>query len=109
MTETELQAEVERMCAARGLLYHHCARAVRCVGTPGLPDLIIAGEHGVIFAELKSEDGETSAVQDNWLWTLQQTVGLLASEYCAGYLSAEVWRPCDAASGYIATQLEAIR
>ena len=72
MTEAELVIEVIKMCAQLGLLWHHCHEARTCLGPRGLPDLIITGPHGLIFAEIKSEDGETSPGQDLWIWTLDR-------------------------------------
>lgn len=63
----------------------------------GWPDLVIAGERGVLFRELKTEDGSTAAEQDMWLWLLHH----------AG-LDAAVWRPADWHAGLIRRQLEAI-
>lgn len=73
---TMLEAEFTRRIAARaqalGLLAHWCPDSRRCTGDRGFPDLFIAGQHGQLLAELKLEDGETSAGQDLWAWTLSQ-------------------------------------
>lgn len=110
MTEAELQAEVTALCDHLGLNWHHCPFARRCDGTPGFPDLVIAGPLGVIFRELKSQDGQTSAGQDLWGWMLsgrhQQSVQ--GSGACAVSLYA-IWRPADWRSGLIRSQLEALR
>ena len=94
MTEGELQHEVVKLASDLGLLVHHCPDARRCYGQ-GLPDLIIAGPGGVIFRELKSDDGETTAQQDLWGWTLSR-----------GGASWAVWRPADWCSGAISSMLE---
>lgn len=98
MTEAELVAEVSKLCGQLGLLWHHCRDARCCRGPRGLPDLIVAGPRGVIFAELKSEDGDTSPDQDLWLWTV-------AKGKRAG---VELWRPRDLQSGIIRAVLEAL-
>lgn len=100
MTEAELVTEVIQLCKQLGLLWHHCREARTCRGPRGLPDLIIAGQHGLIFAELKSETGETSPEQDLWLWTLDR-IGSLD-------MVAHVWRPLDLESGEIRLKLESI-
>jgi hypothetical protein len=51
----------------------------------GYPDLTLCHRvHGVIFAELKAEDGSTTADQDAWL-----------EDLTAAGARAFVWRPSD--------------
>lgn len=69
MTETELLAEVTALCDRLGLLWHHDPDSRLSKGSKGFPDLVICGEGGVVFRELKGENGETSADQDRWGWT----------------------------------------
>lgn len=95
MTEAELLAEVMAACGRRGLLVHHCPDSRRCTGTPGLPDLVILSMHGILLAELKGQDGDTSADQDLWLCNL----------HYAG-VPYRVWRPADWESGAIIGCLE---
>lgn len=95
MTEDQLQREVESLCQKLGLLFHHCCDSKRCRGPRGLPDLIIVGRSGVLFRELKSEDGETSAEQDRWGWYLGRDLW-------------RVWRPADLTLGLIQRDLEEI-
>lgn len=97
MTETELTRRVLELAAGLGVLAHHCTTSARCAGRPGLPDLILAGKDGVIFAELKSETGETSPEQDLWLWTLGESEQRIVT-----------WRPSDLKDGRIRLALEAI-
>jgi hypothetical protein len=70
MTEAELLKEVMGLCKVIGLLTHHCGDSRRCQGMPGLPDLVIVGKQGFIWAELKDDDEPTTPEQDLWLWTL---------------------------------------
>ena len=96
MTETEFQASVERMLRARPpLLWHHCRRPEFCAGTPGLPDLIIAGPGGILLPELKSAFGDLDTGQRRWRWTLT-----------AAGAPWQLWRPADLPT--IRTKLEAI-
>lgn len=103
MTETELQREVQALCDELGLLWHHCRDSRACDGPRGLPDLIVAGPRGVLFAELKSEDGDRSADQDLWGWTLTR-----AAEGESRRMNYRLWRPAHLASGLIATELRRI-
>lgn len=93
VTEAELLGWVLGAARRRGLQAFHSTDARLDVG-PGFPDLVIAGPGGVIFAELKSATGETSAEQDLWLWTLRQS--------CQYQV---VWRPRDWMGGAIADAL----
>lgn len=97
MNERELTAKVVEQCGRHGLLVHHCHDSRRCEGTPGLPDLIVASAKGVLFAELKGRDGETSADQDLWLYNLHK-----------GGVPYVVWRPQDWDSGAVQARLEAM-
>lgn len=68
----ELQAPVEILCERLGLRYHHCRHAYSCSGQAGFPDLVIAGVHGVIFAELKlSSYHKRNSQQSVWFHTLE--------------------------------------
>ena len=54
-------------------------------GAKGFPDLVLAHpDRGVIFAELKKQDGTVTAEQTEWLLTLT-----------AGGAEAVIWRPSD--------------
>jgi len=95
MDERALTGKVIRECGRHGLLVHHCPDSRRCTGTPGLPDLIVLGGREILLAELKGRDGETSSVQDLWLYHLHQ----------AG-VPYYVWRPQDWEAGTIQEALE---
>lgn len=103
MSERDLYYEVTRICDQLELLWHHCADSRHCMGTPGLPDLIIAGPRGVIYAELKSADGETDADQDKWIWTLRR------STFPYPLMRMYIWTPADLESGEIRAQLLVLR
>lgn len=54
MTERVLPAIIEVLGEYKGrLVWHHCRDSRLCEGGSGLPDLIIAGPGGVLFAEVK--------------------------------------------------------
>lgn len=98
MTEAALLRDVTAVAGELGLLWHHCPRAHLCSGPRGFLDLLIAGPGGLVLAELKSADGETSAGQDLWIWTLER----------GGQVTVCVWRRADLVSGRIRRQLEAV-
>lgn len=101
MTEAELRQKVMQRCAELRLLTHYCTSAKYCkASVPGLPDLIIVGSKAVIFAELKSDSGTTTAEQDLWLWMLHRLP--------ACNVFARVWRPDDWHDGTIGKLLELI-
>lgn len=95
-SEAELLTWVLAACERRQILAHHCPDSRACTGTPGLPDLVMVGRK-MLFAELKSRPGETSAEQDNWLWHLNRCV-----------VPWVVWRPQDWSSGIVLDMLNAI-
>ena len=53
-------------------------------GDPGFPDLVIAGNKGVVFVELKSERGRLGLNQKVWINRLK-----------VGGARVYVWRPSD--------------
>lgn len=99
-SEAQLQAAVEAICIRRGLLWHHCSDARKCHGPRGYPDLVVVGPHGIVFAELKSEDGETTGAQDRWAWTIDR-VGSLDCK-------TRLWRPRHLTLGNIEHELGSI-
>lgn len=91
MTEKEFQNQVLGYAGLRGWLIVHFrpaltrsgrwATAVQAQGT-GYPDLTLCREDRLIFAELKTDRGRLTLLQQKWLEALRKT-------------SAEVylWRP----------------
>lgn len=57
-------------------------------GDKGFPDLVLAREGRIIFAELKSEKGRMTPEQENWL----KALGCCDDD---GRVEAYVWRPSD--------------
>jgi hypothetical protein len=96
MTEAEFQAEVERMCVSRRLLFHHCQTSYTCSGPNGFPDLVIAGTRGVIFAELKVF-AQLRGKQVDWFHTLAAS----GARYC-------LWAPDHLSDGTIARELDSL-
>lgn len=83
------------LAAARGLglLAHHCADG-RCCDGAGFPDVVVAGRGRVIFREVKTGSGETTAGQDLWGW-------MLGAAWA-------VWREADWESGLVELELLAL-
>lgn len=96
MTEPALDAQIQEAARKLGLLCYHTWISVR--SKPGFPDLVIAGRHGHIFRELKSEVGKITPAQQRWLDTLN-TPGWTPLD------RAGVWRPRDWYSGTIGKEL----
>lgn len=97
MTEAELQASILDLCKMLSLLTYHTHDSRRSAA--GFPDLVIAGRNGVIFAELKSATGTTTAEQDEWGWMLTQAEKLAWVNHGAltGWrvIRWRLWRPAD--------------
>ncbi len=96
MTEAELQDAVIELCQLKGVWWFHPHDSRRSIR--GWVDLVVLGNHGALFAELKSEDG-------------RQTMDQIR---CAGRITKaglqyRLWRPADLKDGTIAKELSAIR
>ncbi len=78
------------------LLWHHCRDSRHCAGAPGIPDLIIAGPGGVIWAEVKPGlYSRLNPGQTSWRYMLE----------AAGELHM-VWTAEDLADGTIRKMLD---
>lgn len=94
MSERQLQDQIIELSKQMGWLSYHTFDSRR--STPGFPDLVLVHpkQRRVIWRELKSETGTTSAEQKVWISTL-----LLVGE------DVDVWRPRDWVSGRIEKEL----
>jgi hypothetical protein len=99
--EARFCRDVAALAQRRGLLVHWCIDSRKCVGDRGFPDLTIAGPHGVIFAECKMPDSETSANQDLWGHTIYR-----ASSGMRRRLAYRIWFPQDLGNGTIDQELK---
>lgn len=81
--EKDLDAQVRILAAVYGFRRYHTYRSKR--SPAGFPDLVLVKPPRLIFAELKSDDGRTTADQDEWLADLGRVPA--AETY--------VWRPGD--------------
>jgi hypothetical protein len=83
LTERDLQSLVLDVARLAGWKHYHTHNSKH--SPSGFPDLVLAHPlHGVIFVELKSEQGKVSEKQRSWLSTLSMAG---ATYY--------VWRPSD--------------
>lgn len=94
MSEADLQTAVLELCRHHGVLVYHTHDSRR--SQPGFPDLVIAGSRGVLFRELKSDQGKLTADQVQWATTL----GLTANW--------GLWRPPDLRSGRIDLEIRSV-
>ena len=96
VTEAELLASVLELARLLGIFAYHTHDSRR--SQAGFPDLVLAGNRGLVFAELKSESGRLSREQVAWRWQLE----VLGQAY-------RIWRPRDWHNQAIRHELEAIR
>lgn len=96
MSEARLIGAIRRLCNEGGLLMYH-ARDSRG-SEPGLPDLIIVGPGGVIYRELKPQQGDLRWHQRRWFSALRR-----ARQSC------EIWRPSDWFNGRIQLELQMLK
>jgi hypothetical protein len=89
VTEAQLLTEVLGICREHQILASHSYDSRRDYGR-GFPDLVMAGENNVLFAELKSCGGTLSSEQIHWKYRL---IG------CGCYYTC--WTPKDLESGHI--------
>jgi len=109
MNENQLYQGIVALLEARpALLWHHCTDSRKCRGQRGFPDLVIIGPKGVIFAELKSADGDTSPEQDLFGWTLEAAENMCAPACNSRVRLSQVWRPDHLNGGDIEDQLDLI-
>lgn len=80
LSEAEFQSLVLEAVRRLGLQAYHTHDSRR--SQPGFPDLVIVGDRGILFRELKTEVGVVSADQRYWVEILR-----------GGGADVEVWRP----------------
>jgi hypothetical protein len=96
MTESEQLALITKWAQQHRVLMHHCRDSRGCTGSPGLPDVILVGPGGLLFAELKTSNGGLRPGQTDWRWMLRaaggQTVLWLPSHFRDGTVEAAIAR-----------------
>jgi hypothetical protein len=106
--ETAFTREVLALAASMGVMAHWCGDSRKCQGPKGFPDLFIAGPRGILIAELKMPDGETSAEQDLWAWMLTREHECAECREYDTSAPYRLWRPDDLASGTIEAEFRRI-
>ena len=82
LTETDFQRTVIEMAEINRWLVYHTHDSRR--SAPGFPDLVLARDGKLVFAELKTMGNYPSEAQNTWLTELQKA-----------HPHVFVWRPCD--------------
>ena len=104
MTEAQLQDAILETAALLGWLCYHArpARtgagwrtAAQGNGAAGFPDVVMARDGRLIFAELKSGRGKLSAAQEEWRVRLERVGSLNAGVWYV------VWTPADWTAGVV--------
>ncbi|HEY1706405.1 MAG TPA: VRR-NUC domain-containing protein [Trebonia sp.] len=96
MSERELMDYIRANVAELHLAAFHAGDSRGSWG-PGFPDLVIVGDHGILFIECKREREALQPLQVYWMMRLRR----------AG-ASPQVWRPTEWLDGTIRKELEAI-
>ena len=84
LSEKDFQQRIIDRAEALGWLVYHTHDSRRSAA--GFPDLVLARNDRVIFAEVKTEKGKLSKAQVEWLYALKAAVDEMY-----------VWRPSDLA------------
>ncbi len=105
VSEDELQSTIIHAAKVFGWRVHHdrAARnargkwATHIQGDAGFPDLVLARDGRVVFAELKRADGRVSEAQHAWLEALGRPGGTPSQQAVDPKANPEVyvWRPID--------------
>jgi hypothetical protein len=82
VSEKDFQAAVLRLAKRNGWLAYHTHDSRKSAA--GFPDLTLVRSGRILFAELKTTSGKTTADQDTWL-----------EEIRSATVPAYLWRPAD--------------
>ena len=90
ISESAFLQQVKSLAYIHGWAFHHQAPMrtprgnIMTGGSVGFVDVVMAHRaRGVIFAELKTEKGKTTAAQDDWMYRLSP------------HVECYLWRPSD--------------
>ena len=87
VSESDFMAQIKQLAELCGWRVYHTYNSRRSAA--GFPDLVLAREGRVIFAELKTQRGQLTPEQDDWLAALAPA----ASEFADH--EVHLWRPSD--------------
>lgn len=99
MTHRQLVETILARAACYPVAAHGCGDSRACTGTRGFPDLVIAGQHGLMFIEAKTDGDDTTAWQDLWRWTLMSVDGLCDGACARSGILYLLVTPADLAAG----------
>ena len=84
ITEKQLREQIRDLCKVFGWKFYFTWTSIH--SPKGLPDLILCKPPRLILAELKTEKGQVSPHQREWIDLLQE---------CQGNVECYIWRPGD--------------
>ncbi len=82
-SEKQFQSQIRDLAMTFNWLYYHTWRAIH--SPAGFPDCVLVKGERLIFAELKSEKGQPTMEQCEWLEALNGVPGI----------EAYLWKPSD--------------
>ena len=82
--ERDLREQIRDLCKLTGFKFYFTWTSIH--SPRGMPDLILCRPPRIIFAELKTEKGQLSDKQKEWVELLSE---------CKGNVECYVWRPSD--------------
>jgi len=82
ISEKDFEGQIRDLAKLFGWLYYHTWRSIH--SPAGFPDVVMVRPPRLIFAELKSEKGQVSDKQKEWLEALKETG-----------VEVFLWRPSD--------------
>ena len=91
-SEADFKKQVIDTAQALGWLVHSDPDSRQVKGNPGFPDLVLAKNGKVIFAELKRDKGRLSPHQRGWIKAFVEYDSRMLFSYMP---RADVWRPRD--------------
>ena len=111
LSEADFQRQIVELAHLQGWLVHHTRPAQNrrgqwatpIQGDPGFPDLVLARDGRIIFAELKSEKGKLTHEQEGWLQQLRPVLSDIDVRVTLHetvfrfrcFFEGFVWRPSD--------------
>lgn len=98
MLEAAFHKNVVELATMLGWRIHHDRRQDLSIGgDAGFPDLVLARDGRIVFAELKTLKGRLTPAQVGWLEALTGHAGFggQVTSYISGPREVYVWRPAD--------------
>ncbi len=93
ISERDFQNRVVELARLRRWLVYHTHDSRR--SDPGFPDLVMVRGGVLVFAELKSVRGRTTADQREWLAELRSVQATTGMPGSYEVVKVHVWRPAD--------------